>query len=330
MSVPAAATATNLRSRLSVLRDMVVFVEVGRHENFTRAAKILAMPLSTVARRIALLEEGLGMLLLERTTRHQRLTADGRRFFERCRHVVDDALSAYDDVHAQVHGLKGHVHVSMSEELGGEVMDEAMAAFLIENPGLELHVERAAAGSAHPTRETDMLICTATPPDSALVTRQIGDLPLGLYAAPGYLRAHGEIQSRQALQQHSLLIPASYREHCESFSRKAHDAGVNLSGQLQCETIGIIRALAVAERGVALLPPAVSSIYVAAGRLVPVLPTWVPAQLPILAVTASRLLPMRLQALVEFLSTRLSAHADTLTRPSPRPELTLVAAAAAR
>ncbi|WP_375459250.1 LysR family transcriptional regulator [uncultured Enterovirga sp.] len=295
---------------------MVVFVEVGRHENFTKAAKMLDMPLSTVARRIALLEEELGMLLMERTTRHQRLTAYGRRFFERCRHVVDDALSAYDDLHAQVHGLQGRIHVTFSEELGGEVMAELIAAFLVEHPGLELHIGHS-ADAALPPAGTDLLVCTGMPTVAALVIRRIGSLGLGLFAAPDHLRVHGAIESRHDLKRHPILIPTSYRQHCEPLLRDLTVAPVNLSGQLQGDTIGIIRALAVSGRGIALLPSAVSTLYVAAGWLVPVLPTWVPVHLPILAVATSKLLPARIQAFVDFLTSRLSGQATDHWPSSP-------------
>src|SRR5689334_15236672 len=66
------------------LNDIAVFVRVVQLESFSRAARALGMPVSTVSRKVTTLEERLGVTLLQRTTRKLNLTAQGRAYFDQC------------------------------------------------------------------------------------------------------------------------------------------------------------------------------------------------------------------------------------------------------
>ena len=76
------------------LNDLRVFESVVREGSFTAAAKALGLGKSTVSERVSRLEDDLGVLLLQRTTRSLRPTDDGAAFYERCRRVVAEAREA--------------------------------------------------------------------------------------------------------------------------------------------------------------------------------------------------------------------------------------------
>jgi len=67
------------------LDDVLIFVQVAQFESISRAARSLGMPISTVSRRLSVLESRLGVSLLRRTTRRVTLTAHGREYFDQCR-----------------------------------------------------------------------------------------------------------------------------------------------------------------------------------------------------------------------------------------------------
>src|SRR5215510_13960296 len=71
------------------LDDILIFVRVAQFESITRAARSLGMPISTVSRRLSLLESGLGVSLLRRTTRRVTLTAQGRDYFSQCQEPLN-------------------------------------------------------------------------------------------------------------------------------------------------------------------------------------------------------------------------------------------------
>jgi DNA-binding transcriptional LysR family regulator len=67
------------------LDDVLIFVKVAQFESISRAGRSLGMPISTVSRRLSVLESKLGVSLLRRTTRRVTLTAQGREYFNQCR-----------------------------------------------------------------------------------------------------------------------------------------------------------------------------------------------------------------------------------------------------
>ena len=71
------------------LDSILVFVRVAQFESITRAARSLGMPVSTVSRRLSLLESGLGVSLLRRSTRRVTLTAQGRDYFSQCQEPLN-------------------------------------------------------------------------------------------------------------------------------------------------------------------------------------------------------------------------------------------------
>ncbi len=76
------------------LDDMALFAAVVRAGSFTAAARQLELPLSTVSRRIVLLEKALDTRLMERTTRSQKLTEAGQVYFQHCQQLVAQAEEA--------------------------------------------------------------------------------------------------------------------------------------------------------------------------------------------------------------------------------------------
>src|ERR1700744_2043334 len=81
-------------TQLADLNDIAVFVRVAQFESFSRAARALGMPVSTVSRKVTALEERLGVTLLQRTTRKLSLTSQGRAYFDQCSEQLNDLFDA--------------------------------------------------------------------------------------------------------------------------------------------------------------------------------------------------------------------------------------------
>src|SRR5437588_539147 len=76
------------------LNDIVVFTKVVETKSFTGAAEQLGLPKSTVSRKLAQLEERLGVRLVQRTTRKLALTDIGEAYYARCARIVADVSAA--------------------------------------------------------------------------------------------------------------------------------------------------------------------------------------------------------------------------------------------
>ena len=95
------------------LNDIAIFVKVAQFESFSRAAHALGMPVSTVSRRVADLEQQLGVTLLQRTTRKLTLTVPGQDYFHQC-HEPLDILADAERVLTQTQ--KNHCPTRASDE----------------------------------------------------------------------------------------------------------------------------------------------------------------------------------------------------------------------
>ena len=118
-------------SDLSALHDMTLFVEVARTANFSRASGNLGVPGATLSRRIAAMERKFGVRLFDRTTRRVELTDAGRRYFERCAHLVDEARLAQEALRDTTAQPSGHVRLSMPVDLGVTVIGPLTFTILI-------------------------------------------------------------------------------------------------------------------------------------------------------------------------------------------------------
>src|SRR3954470_20676153 len=78
--------------------DLAYFVYVVRHAGFSAASRATGLEKTRLSRRIAALEQRLGVRLLQRNTRRIALTEAGERLFDQARTLVDDAHTAFDSV----------------------------------------------------------------------------------------------------------------------------------------------------------------------------------------------------------------------------------------
>ena len=99
-----------------LLRGIGVFTEVARLKSVSRAAASLAMPKSTVSRRVSKLEEQVGLRLLKRTTRRIDLTDEGQAYFEQCQRILAEVESAHENLAGSRVDPCGHLRVAMTPD----------------------------------------------------------------------------------------------------------------------------------------------------------------------------------------------------------------------
>ena len=112
------------------LNDIAVFVRVAQFESFSRAARALGMPVSTVSRRVTALEERLGATLLQRTTRKLSLTAQGRAYYNQCSEPLSHLFDAERVLNETQKKPEGLLRVSAPVILGQEPFYAFLSSFL--------------------------------------------------------------------------------------------------------------------------------------------------------------------------------------------------------
>src|SRR5688572_11535056 len=120
------------------LDNVVIFVRVAQYESISRAARALGMPISTVSRRLSVLESQLGVTLLRRTTRRLSLTAQGREYFNQCQEplsLLQDAERVLTQAQKAPEGL---LRISVPVVLGQGPFLDLLSGFLKAHPRIRI------------------------------------------------------------------------------------------------------------------------------------------------------------------------------------------------
>ena len=292
---------------LSVLHDMTLFVEVARTCNFSRAGANLGVPVATLSRRIAAMEQRFGVRLFDRTTRRVELTDAGQRYFDRCGDLVDQARLAQEALRDAAEGLTGNVRVSMPVDLGVNHVGPMLPEFTRRFPGITFELDLSPSHRDLVGEHVDVAIRIGAVKGDQLIVRRIGTVEMLMFAAPTYLERRGEPQQPADLVEHecfNLLAPG--REARWRLLRDGAAMEVTVRGRLATNNLGLMRLLAERGLGIAVLSHALAREAVNAGRLVQVLPGWTLPPLPVHAVMSSRLQPASVRVFLDFLAARLS------------------------
>ncbi|WP_426702870.1 LysR substrate-binding domain-containing protein [Rhodanobacter sp. Col0626] len=303
---------TVLSGALQDLNDLYFFAAVVEHGGFSAAGRALGVPKSRLSKRVAQLEERLGVRLLQRTTRRFVVTEVGERFYAHCRAVLEEAQAAQDAVDELRAEPRGVVRLSCPVSLAQTVLAHLLPDFLVQYPKMQVRVLSS-------DRRVDVIgegydlairVRNKLDTDANLVIRSFGHSRTKLVASPALLQGQG----RPTQPDHLAKLPAlSMREHEGAQVWELIDAnGVQVTVEVQARLItGDFAVLLEAARrgmGVALLPEFVCAPAITAGELEVVLPDWSAPEGTMHFVYPSRrgMLP-GVRALVDFLAERLPA-----------------------
>src|SRR6476660_9913064 len=117
-------------SAMADLDNIQIFVKVAQLESISLAARSLGMPISTVSRRLSVLESALGVSLLRRTTRRVTLTAQGREYFNQCQEPLILLQEAERVLTLGQKAPEGLLRISVPVILGREPFLDFISGFL--------------------------------------------------------------------------------------------------------------------------------------------------------------------------------------------------------
>ncbi|WP_033400929.1 LysR family transcriptional regulator [Actinokineospora enzanensis] len=278
------------------LGDVAIFVRVVEAGSFSAAARALWMPKSSVSRRVARLENRLGVRLLHRTTRSLALTDAGRAYHARVSVALAELDSAAGAATDSREAPRGVVRLAAPPDVGAEVLPDLMAAFLARYPEVRVEVSLSS--------QTDLVEGGF---DLALRggaggqgSTQLQDARFRLFASPVYLARRGTPQRPTDLTTHLCLRFGDTDRWLLHGSRG--EISVDITGPLSADDMSFIRRAAIAGAGIALLPVPSVAPSVRSGLLAPVLPDHHAKGRPLhLIVPSNRHLPLRVAVLRDFL-----------------------------
>lgn len=251
-----------------------VFVKVVQAGSFSAAARLLGLPTSTVSNRVATLEKRLGVTLLQRTTRRLKLTEVGELYYQHASTGLGHMIDAEAAVTESTGEPKGLLRVTAPADIGDQLLANVVNQMRRNYPKVSIdmvlmnhYVDLVAEG-------VDVAIRTGALKDSSLIAKNAGVAQWVPFASPGYLKAVPTPDLPQDLRNHCCLQFTPLGK--ESWTLKGKDSSVTvpMTGQVLINDIRVIRSMALAGAGVALLPMYLCRNDCTEGRLVRVLPEW--------------------------------------------------------
>lgn len=297
---------------LDPLDGIAVFLAVAETLNFSQAAERLDMSRATVSAQIATLERRLGVRLLQRDTRNVLLSEAGMAYRQALAGVLPQVREAERAALSFHQEAIGRLKISAPPDLGQEHLAPLIADFLARNSAVAIDLDLS-HGAVNVVEEGyDLAIRGALAVEPNLVTRQIGTSSIQPCASPDYLARRGAPERPEDLAAHACLHFAPLRwGRMWPLRREEETVRVPILPTLDVNDGLVLRAAARAGAGIALLPAFIAGEDLRAGRLVPVLPDWSVAAIPIHAVyPANRHIAVKVRSFVQFLVTRLSGHPD--------------------
>lgn len=318
---------TILDGTLQDLNDLYFFAAVVEHGGFSSAGRALGIPKSRLSKRIAQLEDRLGVRLLQRTTRRFVVTEVGERFYGHCRAVLEEARAAQDAVDELRAEPRGVVRVSCPNSLAQTIVAHVLPDFLAQYPKVQVRLQAT-------NRRVDLIgegvdlairVRAKLDTDATLVMRTFGQSRVLIVASPKLMEQTG----RPKLPSDLSTIPAlAMNEHEGAHSWELLGADnervvVDIQPRLICGDFSVLLESARRGIGVTLLPEFVCAPAITNGDLEVLLPDWSVPEGTMHFVYPSRrgLLP-GVRAFVDFLAERLpqatlQKHEQCRKRPCP-------------
>lgn len=187
------------------LNALLLFYETVNARSINKAATLLDMPKSTISRRLRLLEQHFGSILLKRGSRSLSLTETGRAVYRRCESIVQELEKvSLQTAHLQEE-MTGALRVSMPSFFAGWVAD-ALAEFSRDHPGLCLELEAHNRYVDVAEEPFDIAIHFGKPPEAFHPSRTLVQLSRSFYATPAYLQRAGVPRAYVDLRNHDMIL----------------------------------------------------------------------------------------------------------------------------
>ncbi|KPZ07860.1 Regulatory protein, LysR substrate-binding protein [Pseudomonas tremae] len=267
---------------MDLFQAMRVYVKVVEAGSLTAAAQACSISTTMVGNHLRALEQRLGVSLLQRTTRRQRLTEFGTAYYERCLEVLG-LVAESEQLAEQAQGdPSGTLRITAPLTFGSEVLAPALAEFSRHFPQVRLDLVLTNQRLDMIDNGFDVAVRLGNIPEaSPLIARPMQDYTLTICAAPAYLARHGAPTHPEDLRAHNCL-PFAYPAGDEwrtagtqwRMTGPEGEVLVEVDGSLVANTSAGLYQAARAGMGIVMLPDALVQRDLQEGRLVALLPDY--------------------------------------------------------
>ncbi|WP_372014789.1 LysR substrate-binding domain-containing protein [Tistrella mobilis] len=272
------------------LNDLMIFARIVEHGGVAAAARALSLPKSTVSRRLAALEDRLGVRLIQRNTRAWTVTEVGRAYHRHCQAVIAAAEAAQEVIDHSRAEPRGLIRMSCPLPLLFTAIAPILSRFMADYPEVRVEVEATQRRVDVIEEGFDLALRVRPLPleDTDLVVRILGQSASVVVASPQLLHGRPPVTRPEeiaTLPTIAQTIPGM-RSHAGNDASPPHHWVLTGPGgevvrvahhpRLAVDDLPTLHHMALAGIGVTILPDYLVAPHLEAGRLVALLPDWHP------------------------------------------------------
>lgn len=289
---------------MDTLTRMRAFIDVVEAEGFSAAARKIGRSKALLSKYVRELEDELGALLLNRTTRQFSLTEAGHTYYRRATEIVREIDSLADAVRESSGDVRGRIKLSAPRTFADAPIGHSLIDFAKAHPDIVLEIDLDDRFVDLVEEGFDLAIRITRLENSSLIARKLAPFSVLLCAAPELIATHGTPGHPRDLARVPCIIDTNGRwlSNWPFVGDNTDLVSVSVSGPIEVNSPMAARAAAVEGLGFAILPDFIAAPEIAAGRLVSVLQDRIPKGGGIFAVYPHRrYLPAKVRVFVDFL-----------------------------
>ncbi|WP_434577394.1 LysR family transcriptional regulator [Pseudomonas sp. Z5-35] len=299
---------------------MQAFVRVVEAGSFTKAAQTLHMSKTTVTQLVQQLEARLRVKLLNRTTRKVNVTADGAVFYERAIRLLADMDDAETSLSSAQALPRGRLRVDVPSPLAAIILVPALPAFHARYPDIQIDMGVSDRIVDIIDENVDCVVRGGELTDQSLIARRVGDLALGVFAAPSYLARVGTpVHPRELEDSEHRIVGFLWARTGKAlpYAMHNHDERLHIKGRyvVAVDDGNAYLAAGLAGLGILWLPSYMSRLHEAQGTLVPLFAGWRLDPMPLyVAYPPNRHISAKLRVFIDWVVELMAQHAPILDR----------------
>ncbi|MGD8925816.1 MAG: LysR family transcriptional regulator [Thioalkalispiraceae bacterium] len=294
---------------MAQFEEIQAFIHIVEHGSMTAAAERLGLAKSAISRRLAELEERLGVELFHRTTRRMTLTDSGQSFYERAVRIMADLEEAENAVSQAHQELRGELRIAAPLSFGVMHLGPAIADFQQLHPAIRFDIDFNDRQVDLIREGYDLGIRIANLKDSSLIARKFATMTSVVCASPAYLATSGTPSTLEELSHHTCLtysyLPAP--NQWNFIDQSGQEQIIKVGGGLQSNNGDFLRQAAVAGLGIVRQPTFIAYQSIQRNELVPILQDYaIPNINAHIIYPPTRHLSQRVRAFIDFLVDRFA------------------------
>jgi len=288
-----------------IISELSFFVLLAKLGSLAATARELGLTPPAVTKRLMVMEQRLGVRLLNRTTRRVSLTSEGETYLAQATRILADIRDMEESVSSSRAAPKGLLRVNATLGFGRTTIAPLVSAFAKRHPEVEVQLQLTDRAINLVEDAYDLGIRFGELPDTRLGARKILSNQRYLCASPAYLRRNGTPRTPQELVQHRCIL---HRQNDEAYGTwklqkgRKHET-VKVHGSLSSNDGDVVLGWALDGHGILLRSEWDAAKYLDSGRLQVVLPDYsLPAADLYAYYPSRRQQPARVRAFIDFLA----------------------------